>query len=201
LFKKVFENENFLEYKKLFYMLESSAQRLTHFLLLAERITAFKTQRYKINPEVINLNSLIDDTLKSIENRLKEKNLKTEVDLSSEDKGDCYAEKQLIEICLFEILDNAIKYSDTNGVITINSYIKKDKYFIEIIDNGPGFSTDVLKNIFKPFISDKEISKQGMGLNLALIRLIIEAHSGNINIFNNENGGAKIQLTFLLYRK
>ena len=201
LFKNVFEKEDFLEYKQLFYMLEASTQRLTRFMLLAERITSLKTQGYKINPELINMNSLINDTLKSIEDRLLEKKIRTEVNLSVEDKSDCYAEKQLIEICLFELFDNAIKYSDINGVITLNSYIKNDKYFIEIIDNGPGFSSDVLKNIFKPFISDKEISREGMGLNLALIRLIIEAHSGNINIFNNENGGAKIQLTFSLYRK
>ncbi|MGD2036163.1 MAG: response regulator [Bacteroidales bacterium] len=199
LFKDVFKNEDFREYKQLFGMLEASVQRLTRFMLLAQRITSLKTEGYKIYPGVVNVNRLITDTLKSIEKKLSEKNIRTDIDLCADDRCDCYAEKQLIEISIYEILDNAIKYSADNGIISIKTSVNKDKCFLEISDNGPGFSDDVLRNIFKPFIADEDISKQGMGLNLALIKLIIEAHNGNISILNNENGGASVRLTIMLH--
>jgi signal transduction histidine kinase len=199
LFKDAFNKEDYLKYQLLFQILETSIERLEHFLLLAERITLLKAQRYQVNPEIINLKVLIDGIVSSLQNKLIEKNIKIKLDLSNEHNDKCYAEKQLIEFCLIEIIDNAIKHSDLNGEITIKTYAKKDDFFIDIVDDGPGFSENVLKNIYKPFITEEDISKQGMGLDLALIKLIIEAHDGKINIANNAIKGSTVQLIFKNY--
>ncbi len=199
LFKEAFIDEDFQKYRKLFHILEVSAERLGHFLLLAERITKFKAERYKVDPKVIDLNKLIDGAVKTSKNKLIEKNIALEFDFSNDDAGSIIVEKQLIEICLSEIVDNAIKHSSTNGKIIIKTYSKNDNILIDIIDDGPGFPENVLKNIFKPFITDDVVTKQGMGLDLALINLIIGAHHGKINITNNEGGGSTVQLIFKKY--
>lgn len=200
LFKNVLEDKDFVQYKHLFFILEDSIQRLTRFMLLAQKITSLKARDYEIKAEVTNINALIQDVLKDIENKLLERNIHTEINLCNEE-CDCFVEKQLIEISIHELMDNAIKFAENNGTISIKTHTNKEKLFIEIADNGPGFSADVMKNIFKPFIADSDISKQGMGLNLTLVKLILEAHKGTINILNNENGGAKVQLVFILHNE
>lgn len=196
LLKDTLDDKEYQKYQHLFHILELSTQRLGHFLLLAERITAFKTQRYKVHPEVIDLKKMIEQTLNVLKNSFNEKGIKVDFDLCNGGSTNCYAEKQLIEICLSEILDNAIKHSDDNGSILIKTCTTDDNIILDIIDNGPGFSEIVLKHIYKPFITDEDITKQGMGLDLALIKLIIEAQDGKIDIRNNEKGGSTVQLTF-----
>ena len=196
LFKDALVDEDFLKYHQLFHILELSTQRLSHFLLLAEQITTLKTKKYIVSPEVINFSKLIDNAVNNLHDKILENNIELKFDLSNDGKDNCYAEKQLIEICVSEILDNAIKHSNINGKIIIRTYSENDRLSIEVIDNGPGFPEIVLKNIYKPFITDDDITKQGMGLDLALIKLIIEAHNDIINIKNNENGGSTVQLIF-----
>jgi signal transduction histidine kinase len=195
LFKDEFTDDEFKKYKQLFLILEISSQRLAHFLLLAERITSFKARSYNVNPEIISVSKLIDDVVKMLYHKIAEKNIGLEYKLSNDKKDSCYADKQLIEICLFEILDNAVKYSYPHGKIMFKTSTEADNIIIEIVDNGPGFPEVVLNNLFKPFITDNDVTNQGMGLDLALIKLIIEAHEGVINISNNEHG-ATVQLIF-----
>jgi len=66
---------------------------------------------------------------------------------------------------------------------------------MEIIDSGPGFPEIVLKKHFQTFTTVDDMTKQGMGLDLALIKLIIEAHQGTITINNNDSGGATVAVS------
>jgi signal transduction histidine kinase len=196
LFKDELIDHESLKHKELFILLENSVQRLAHFLLLAERITAFKATRYIVNPEVVDVYGLVKQVADGAQERIKNKGLKLELDLFPQGNDICYAEKQLIEICLSEILDNAIKHLNPGGEVTVSTKSRDDQVIIEIADSGPGFPQLVLSNVFKVFITDEDITKQGMGLDLALINLIVEAHQGKMFIWNNERGGATVQLIF-----
>lgn len=201
IFKEALDKENFKKYEELFKILELSTQRLEHFLLLATRITSFKINKRKVNFQLINPKNLITKTVDRLKTKLEEKNIDLKITVSNNGNEDCYAEKLLIEICLIEIIENAIKYTEPNGEINIRNHTDDKNTYIEIVDTGPGFPEIVMKNLFKPFVTDYDIRKQGMGLDLALIKLIIEAHNGAINIKNNENGGAFVQLIFSKMRQ
>ncbi|WP_283805255.1 sensor histidine kinase [Afipia birgiae] len=58
---------------------------------------------------------------------------------------------------------------------------------IRVSDTGPGISADNLKNVFDPFFTTKP---QGMGMGLAIVRTIVEAHHGQISAANHASGGA-----------
>ena len=193
LFKANFSEQDFIKYQELFDILEISTKRLEHFLLLAERITIFKANSYKIYPKHFQLNKKIAKTIKLLQDKISEKAVHINYS-SSKNEVNCYADEDLIEICLNEILDNAVKYCQEGGNIVIKTYSTDTDHIIDVIDDGPGFSDIVLKNIYKPFITDDDLTKQGMGLNLTLISLIIEAHGGVINVINNSNQGATVQL-------
>ncbi len=193
LFRDNISNSGSSGNEELFQMLDTSTQRLAHFLLLAERIILFKTNKYNLNPEPSDINKLIERIIHNVRCELKEKNINLVCDFSSHDSI-CYIDKPLIEICLNEILNNAIKYSRYKGKITLRTYPEEKDILIEIIDEGPGFSKKVLKNLYKPFITDDNLVRAGLGLDLALIKLILEAHNSSIHIRNNENKGSTVQL-------
>ena len=66
----------------------------------------------------------------------------------------------------------------------------------EFIDHGPGFSPVALDNLYKLFwVGDGHVD-QNRGLNLALIKLIMDAHDGRIEVMNNQPKGATVRLIF-----
>ena len=184
----------FNKYKDLFEMLDSSAIRLQDFLFLAERITQFKANSYQIKPVEFNIENLIKQAVHNLEDKLSKKNININYDFGREQKYLCFADEYLLKICIQEILDNAIKFSDEQGLIFIKTCYKGTRILIEIEDKGPGFPEIVLKNLFKTFITDEDITKQGMGLDLVMVHLIMKAHNGTIDVKNNETKGATVSL-------
>jgi two-component system sensor histidine kinase KdpD len=100
----------------------------------------------------------------------------------------------LMERVLCNLLENAAKYSP-DGEIEINAMVNADTITVAVRDEGPGVG-DVSKNIFDMFVrGEKESSKPGLGLGLAICRAIVEAHGGTIDASNRASGGACFAFT------
>ena len=106
-----------------------------------------------------------------------------------------------IRIVLRNILENAIKFSKPESkpvrivIIEIGNNL-----LIRIKDDGIGIPEAELENIFEPFYRvEKSRSKKtgGYGLGLALVKKIMEAHGGDIDVFNNKEGGVTVELKFI----
>ena len=194
LIKSKIVESDFIEYEELFGILDNSASRLQHFLLLAERITAFKANSFQIKPVELDINLLIRKVIKLMDEKTSEKNISIEYHHNDINQKNCYADEYLLKTCLKEVIDNAIKYSDNHGTIKINTSHKGNRVLIEIIDEGPGFPKIVMSNLFKTFITDDDVTKQGLGLDLGLVYLIMKAHNGIIDIKNNKPNGATVSL-------
>jgi signal transduction histidine kinase len=63
---------------------------------------------------------------------------------------------------------------------------------VEVADNGPGVSPDVLDKMFSPFFTTKP---QGSGLGLAIVRKIVDAHDGRIDVAARLEGGVRFRVT------
>jgi nitrogen fixation/metabolism regulation signal transduction histidine kinase len=75
--------------------------------------------------------------------------------------------------------------------IKINTNKYKNYLTLSIEDNGPGFSADILKKAFEPYVTTKS---HGTGLGLAIVKKIIEEHEGTIVVENIKSGGANINI-------
>jgi signal transduction histidine kinase len=100
-------------------------------------------------------------------------------------------DEERIKMVLKNIIDNAYKYSLPDSQ-AIKMKVVKEEQFVQlfIIDDGIGVPEEHIPYIFEPFYrTDKSRSKDtgGYGLGLSLCKKIIEAHRGQINIYNNEN--------------
>jgi two-component system NtrC family sensor kinase len=94
---------------------------------------------------------------------------------------------QLKQVFLNMIL-NASQAIEAGGVITVKTEVKDNCISVAISDNGAGISADVLKNIFNPFFTTREVGK-GAGLGLSIAYRIIESHNGNIDVQSEPGHG------------
>ena len=92
-------------------------------------------------------------------------------------------------------IGNAVKFSNKKVEITLN--IIDDKVSIEILDDGPGFPSDVFNLIGEPYISSKSKSlqsKSGLGLGTFIGKTLLERKKAKMNFFNNRSRGAKVEI-------
>ncbi len=108
-----------------------------------------------------------------------------------------YGDRQLLSNLLYNLIDNAIKYSQANPKIDISTYETGDKVAIEIQDNGIGMSAETMKYMFERFYrgdkSDRHDVK-GFGIGLSYVKYIVEAHKGSIQIKSKKEEGTKITI-------
>jgi len=175
----------------LILIIETSVNRLEKFLLSAERITQLKSGKYYLAIQNIDANELITSIIDARKEDLCIKNCTINVNISS--NFNLKADKNLIIFCIDELLDNALKHSPTGSKISINGFSINELSIIEICDQGKGFSNRVLQNPFQLFVSD-ERSDQQKGLSLALVKLILDAHKGKVELSNVEDRGAKVTI-------
>ncbi len=176
--------------------LEANLTDLSKLELLTNHLLDIARYRSIASHEIvsIDLEKLILELKDDFKHRLKEKGIKLELKaIKITVKSDILSVRLLISI----ILDNAIKYSLPNSVITIE--ISHNKNFIEIaiIDTGVGISVEALKHIFEPFYRSKSIddkSNSGFGLGLTLANDIAKLLKGKLELDSNLGTGTTVKI-------
>jgi len=152
-------------------------------------------RREQYNFEEVNLRELVIDLATSIEALAQEKGLEFEVGTVKDlvVRGD----KDRLRQLLFNILENAIKYTKT-GKVSISA-VQKDKMAVVVIaDTGAGIPSQDLPHVFERFYRvDKTRSREegGTGLGLAIAQEIAEAHGGKIEVESELNKGSTFSVT------
>ena len=152
-----------------------------------------------MEPEPLNLNNIVCDTIELYKGDTEHVDIKLELDSHSlKIRGDSVRLRQVIH----NLVKNAIEAMPDGKkcVVTISTFpfeLANNKYAgLQIADNGPGFPVDVLSRAFDPYMTTKP---KGNGLGLAVVKKIIEEHNGAIQIDNMKNQGATINIRFPLY--
>jgi signal transduction histidine kinase len=108
-------------------------------------------------------------------------------------------DKDAIKQALTNLIDNAIKYSNDGGEISVRLIENKDDVEIQIQDRGIGISTEVQTKIFDDFFRSPEAirkSPKGVGLGLRVVKYIMEAHRGEVRIKSQLGEGSVVSLVF-----
>ena len=102
----------------------------------------------------------------------------------------------LIERVLYNLVENAAKYTPADATITISADVTGAQLVVRVADNGPGIPKGQEASIFDKFSRGvSESATPGVGLGLAISRAIIEAHHGSIAAENTASGGAVFKFT------
>ncbi len=106
------------------------------------------------------------------------------------------ADARAVAEVLYNLLENAAKYSPSGSTITILAETDERNVVVAINDEGPGIPPDMREKVFEKFVRLGDVKPDGMGLGLAIARGIVEAQGGSVAIQDGDNGrGTKIVLT------
>jgi sensory box histidine kinase len=139
------------------------------------------------------IDEVIKNIAESFEVQCNSKNITFELTFQ-EDIPEVFAEQSKIEQVLYNLIDNAIKFSNDNSKIFISVYSKHDSVFISVKDTGIGISKKDIGKIFDRFYksdTSRGKDKKGTGLGLAIAKEIIQAHGENIDVISTEGAGTE----------
>ena len=164
--------------------------KLTNSLLVLNNLN---TKGILLDRSDFDINQIIRRTAAAFEGICREKTLAIEVVLTG-DEMFVNADMDKIQQVLYNLTDNAIKFSHHDSVIKIETYEKNNKLFISIKDTGIGIPKDDLKLIWDRFYKSdlsRGKDKKGTGLGLSIVKEIINAHNENINVISTEGVGSE----------
>ncbi|MFN0202196.1 MAG: sensor histidine kinase [Bacteroidia bacterium] len=168
--------------------LSIAAGELKRLSMMVEKIlkmAAFEKSEILLNLEKIDLNRLMQEVIGSMKLQLP-----NPVVLSAPSPIWIMADKVHLTNLIFNLLDNAIKYSAKNPVIELKCYESQGKAFLHVKDNGIGISTANQERIFEKFYrvpTGNLHNVKGFGLGLSYVMEVVKKHKGNIRV-NSEVG-------------
>ena len=99
-----------------------------------------------------------------------------------------------IQQVLYNLIDNAIKFSQQDGLIRISLSVRRKLVYVSVKDFGEGIASENLPKIWDRFYKtdlSRGKDKKGTGLGLAIVKEIIQAHNENINVISTEGVGTE----------
>ena len=144
-----------------------------------------------LNKTNFDLTKTVEDIIHTLTPLAKQKNL--ELKVNKNDALPIYADKNLIERVFSNLISNAIKFTSTGGIfIEINKDV--NDYKISVRDTGVGIAKEELPKIFKKYHqSDRNV--RGYGLGLTIVKQIVDAHKGHIEVSSELNQGTVFSIT------
>ncbi len=142
--------------------------------------------------EKVSVKQVINETISILLSQSIKKDQTIEVQISS-DVPEIYLDKHKLKEIIYNLLENAIKFTGEKGSINIKVSLIEDMLRFSVRDNGIGIAQESIDKIFDPFIQiDGSISRKygGTGMGLALVKKLIELHCGSIRIESEVGKGS-----------
>lgn len=179
--------------EKYLHIVISETERLTALTKSTLELQSLQERRMALSPTRFDINQVIRGTVASFEGICNSRRLVLELIFHSETMP-VRADKLKIQQVLYNLLDNAIKFSHDNSSILIETVDRHGKVFVSVKDFGVGIPRDSIKKIWSRFYktdSSRGKDKKGTGLGLSIVREIIVAHGENIDVVSTEGIGSE----------
>jgi len=164
------------------------------------RLSQLESGKVKLNFEPVDISSLAGNLLHHLEDHLKDFQVVNEI---SSALPAVKADYNLLFQALFNIVDNAIKYTPAGGEIKIgaeeekSSPGKENKVHVYVADSGIGIPREAQTRVFERFYRvdrDRSRKKGGTGLGLAIVKHVVELHQGELELESEEGKGTRVSI-------
>lgn len=179
--------------------LRSAAEESDRLNSLAEDLLVLARSdrgRLPVRRQDTDISALISDSIARFGPKAEERHIA--VSLHGPNQAHADVDPVRLQQAIGNLIDNALRHAQDGGSISI-TVIKIDGLLeIEVSDDGPGFPDGFLDKAFEPFArvdSGRARTVGGAGLGLAIVRAVVQSHSGSVTARNNEQGGAVISLS------
>jgi two-component system sensor histidine kinase KdpD len=175
--------------RKLHVEINKASERLNR--LIDNLLNMSRLESGRITPKIDwhDVHDLADKVIEVLKNELEK--FKLEVSIP-DDMPLVKIDFGLMEHVLHNLVLNATQYSKPGTTIRIKMYYDHQNFIMQVMDRGPGFPSDELKNVFNKFYRLEGSISGGTGLGLSIVKGFVQAHNGNVTIENRKNGGSII---------
>lgn len=180
-------------YDKYLKIILFETERLTDLTQDLLTLNEFDTKNLLLNKELFDIHDMIKQVAASFEGTCTQKKISIDVVLAAKHLN-VNADKRKIQQVLYNLLDNAIKFSEPDSVVTVETTERGDKVYISVKDDGIGIPRSSLNKIWERFYKSdlsRGKDKKGTGLGLAIVKEAIQAHGENINVVSTEGVGTE----------
>ena len=171
----------------------SEADRLENLTTGLLNMDGYGTEGLELILEDFDMEQVVTEAVETFEGRCNKKNLEIIMKFPSKHYL-VHGDKGKYEQVLYNLLDNAIKFSNNNSKIIISLYNQGDKQYCSVKDFGPGIPSDKIDKIFQRFYksdSSRGRDKTGNGIGLSIVKEIIMAHNETIDVISTEGAGCE----------
>ena len=173
-----------------------SSQRLRHLIRSLLDINQLEAGHPIHEQRCVGVNEMFDFVSLMMEMPMQTKGMTLKT-VAPDDLPPLMVNKDMIERVIINLVDNAVKFSKRDDVITLSAHLNSAKNFVEIslADQGPGIPAKYRRSIFEKFYRTPNNPSKGIGLGLAFCRLAVEAHGGGIWVTESASGGAQFNFS------
>lgn len=161
-------------------------------------IARIERNDFKLEKKPVDVNEMVTIVLDSMALKLQKCNAKTTLHLDAENAY-IIADELHFSNVLYNLVDNAIKYSNEEPDITISTFIKSGQVVIKVADKGIGMSRDQQTKIFEQFYripTGNLHNVKGFGLGLSYVNTIVKRLNGTISVKSEKERGSEFELKF-----
>lgn len=185
------------QHEKYIEIVKNETERLTKLTNNLLTLNNLNITGMNLDISDFDINKTIRNTVATFEGTCKQKHISFNLVLTGEQLF-VSADKGKIEQVLYNLIDNAIKFSKPDSSIKIETNEKNETIFVSVKDSGIGIPKDNLKQIFDRFYKtdhSRGKDKKGTGLGLSIVKEIINAHHENINVISTVDVGTEFIFT------
>lgn len=173
--------------------LKSLSQRLSQITTDLRKLAFFEEQALSI--ESVNIGELLEETIELANEQYPQRKLSLSLPTAPWPVPNISIDRDLIQLAVYNLIENALKYSDKGDRIEVRATDQSGTVKIEIADTGIGIPADELKSVWEElFRASNGRHRKGTGIGLSLVRRIIERHEGSMGIDSIEQKGTRISI-------
>ncbi|MCM0648074.1 HAMP domain-containing histidine kinase [Clostridium swellfunianum] len=196
--EKKHKDDNFAEeIAKTSQMIKQNSYRLLRLVNNLIDSSKISTSFYELNMKNYNIVNVVEEISLSVANYIKEKNIDFIFDTDVEERI-MACDADMIERIMLNLFSNAVKFTEPGGNILVKVHEVDNNIVISVKDSGIGMSEKEQKVIFERF---KQVDKsharkrQGSGIGLWLVKLLVEMHEGSIAVKSETGKGTEFIIT------
>jgi signal transduction histidine kinase len=166
------------------------SERVLQMLNTLMDITEAETGMMKLQREPVDLCHLVREVVELYQYVAEERSVAVRVELPA--PCEVSVDRNRMRQVFANLLDNAIKYTPENGVVTISVRDEPERVVVLFRDTGIGIAPEEHDKIWaRLYRSDKSRSRHGLGLGLSLVKAVVEAHRGSVAVTSRLGGGSE----------
>lgn len=159
-------------------------------------LASIDTGSLELAPGEIDIRETIDSAVRGLEDRIAESEITLDIDVAAQ-IGSFTGDGKRIRQVLFNLLSNAIGFSDKGGRITVSARRNDGEISFSVADEGRGIPDDVAERVFERFESHtRGTAHRGVGLGLSIVRSFVELHGGRVDLHSRPGNGTTVTCVF-----